>query len=140
MTLSTFMRNILPSRTPLSDKKSDEVLKLTECLFKNKLSVEPTKCTLFSKFLPPANEVCEGYVFTGVCLSTGGGGMHGGGGGHAWRGACVVGEGGMHGGGCAWQGACVAGACIAGGMHGRRHTWQGLCMVGGGAYVARGHA
>ena len=22
-------------------------------------------------FLPPANEVCEGYVFTGVCLSTG---------------------------------------------------------------------
>ena len=24
-------------------------------------------------FLPPANEVCEGYVFTGVCLSTGGG-------------------------------------------------------------------
>ena len=32
-------------------------------------------------FLPPANEVCEGYVFTGVCLSTGGGrvwqgGMH----------------------------------------------------------------
>ena len=25
-------------------------------------------------FLPPANEVCEGYVFTRVCLSTGGGG------------------------------------------------------------------
>ena len=23
--------------------------------------------------LPPANEVCEGYVFTGVCLSTVGG-------------------------------------------------------------------
>ena len=22
--------------------------------------------------VPPANEVCEGYVFTGVCLSTGG--------------------------------------------------------------------
>ena len=22
--------------------------------------------------LPPANEVCKGYVFTGVCLSTGG--------------------------------------------------------------------
>ena len=36
-------------------------------------------------FLPPANEVCEGYVFTGVCLSTGGvpgpGGMPGPGGG-----------------------------------------------------------
>ena len=26
---------------------------------------------------PPADEVCEGYVFTGVCLSTEGGG-------HAW--------------------------------------------------------
>ena len=24
------------------------------------------------RLLPPANEVCEGYVFTGVCLSTGG--------------------------------------------------------------------
>ena len=28
------------------------------------------------RFLPPANEVCEGYVFTGVCHS-----VHGGGGG-----------------------------------------------------------
>ena len=28
-------------------------------------------------FLPPANEVCEGYVFTGVCLSTPGGGVRG---------------------------------------------------------------
>ena len=26
----------------------------------------------FAEYLPPANEVCEGYVFTGVCLSTGG--------------------------------------------------------------------
>ena len=26
------------------------------------------------QLLPPANEVCEGYVFTRVCLSTGGGG------------------------------------------------------------------
>ena len=25
---------------------------------------------LFQLYLPPANEVCEGYVFTGVCLST----------------------------------------------------------------------
>ena len=28
---------------------------------------------LFVSFLPPANEVCEGNVFTGVCQSTGGG-------------------------------------------------------------------
>ena len=32
----------------------------------NRLTTE----TLY--FLPPANEVCEGYVFRGVCLSTGG--------------------------------------------------------------------
>ena len=31
-------------------------------------------CLGWILFLPPANEVCEGYVFTGVCLSTGGGG------------------------------------------------------------------
>ena len=35
------------------------------------------------KSLPPANEVCEGYVFTGVCLSTGGGVR---GRGHVWQG------------------------------------------------------
>ena len=29
---------------------------------------------LAPQFLPPANVVCEGYVFTGLCLSTGGGG------------------------------------------------------------------
>ena len=34
-----------------------------------------------AEYLPPANEVCEGYVFTGVCLSTGG--------------ACVVYSGGV---------------------------------------------
>ena len=28
--------------------------------------------TLSINLLPPANEVCEGYVFIGVCLSTGG--------------------------------------------------------------------
>ena len=36
------------------------------------------KCIIVM-FLPPANEVCEGYVFTGVCLST--------------RGVCVSGPG-----------------------------------------------
>ena len=52
-------------------------------------------------FLPPANEVCEGIVFTRVCLSTGGG-------------ACMAGEACMCGrGGHAWQRVCMAG-----GMHG----------------------
>ena len=36
-----------------------------------------TSCSLYVTItrpsLPPANEVCEGYVFTGVFLSTGGG-------------------------------------------------------------------
>ena len=39
-----------------------------------------SRLTKFPDFLPPANEVCEGYVFTGVCHS-----VHKGGGG-----ACVV--------------------------------------------------
>ena len=52
-----------------------------------------------SFLLPPANKVCEGYVFTGVCLSTPGG-------------ACVVLFGGMR--GFIW-GACMVlfgGACV----------------------------
>ena len=74
--------------------------------------------------LPPANEVCEGYVFTGVCLSTQGGHawLLGG---HAWllRGACMVARGGH-----AWLG----------GMHGffqgvRGFSWGGLCGFLGGA-------
>ena len=31
-------------------------------------------CFRIDQYLPPANEVCKGYVFTGVCVSTGGGG------------------------------------------------------------------
>ena len=80
-------------------------------------------------FLPPANEVCEGYVFTGVCLSTGG---------RAWLlargrtwllpgGACVVAR------GRAWllQGACVV---APGG-----HVWL-LPGGGGHAWLLGGHA
>ena len=67
--------------------------------------------------LPPANEVCEGYVFTGVCDSVNRGGR-------AWLltgGACMVAHGGgtcvvAHGGacvvahgGCAWL---LGGACV----------------------------
>ena len=69
--------------------------------------------TSLSVYLPPANEVCEGYIFTGVCLSTGGA--------CTARGACVV-------------GMCVAGgACVAGGhaWSGVRDWWGGLCGWGG---------
>ena len=111
---------------------------------------------ILKSLLPPANIVCEGYVFTGVFHSVHRGGMHG-------RGACMVG--GVHGMECAWwgggmhgggvhggEGACMVGVCMAGGcvwqgvhgrgMHGRgdvwweacvagEHVWQGVCMAGG---------
>ena len=89
--------------------------------------------------LIPANEVCEGYVFTGVCLSTGGGGHMRGcwracvvAGGHAWLPGDVhgcLGHAWLLGCVCGCQGACMAkrGACIVkGGMHGK-----GVCMVKG---------
>ena len=62
-------------------------------------------------FSPPANEVCEVYVFTPVCQSFC---SRGGGGGVRGKGArvCVAGA-------CVGGGACVAG----GGMRG-----QGVCM------------
>ena len=82
---------------------------------------EPIDLNFLYKYLLPAKEVCKGYVFTHVCLSTG------------W-GSCMAGEG-MHGGGCmargygrghAWQGACVAGGeCMA-----------GVCMAEEGVYMA----
>ena len=104
--------------------------------------------------LPPANEVCEGYVFTGVCLSTGGGRawlLPGGGGMCGCSGgACMVAPGGRAWfysvGGCGFiqRGACVVlfsgGACVVlfgGGMRGfiqpegcvHGFIQRGACMV-----------
>ena len=80
-----------------------------------------SQCGRANLLLPPANVVCEGYVFTGVCLSTGRG-MRG-----CW-GACMVAG-----------GACMVagGVCVVtGGVHG----CQGVCMVGGGhAWLLGGH-
>ena len=61
--------------------------------------------------LPPANEVCEGYVFTPVCQSfCSQGGIRGMG--RAWRG------------GCEWWGVVRGGGmCVAG-----WHAWQGVCV------------
>ena len=120
-----------------------------------------------SASLPSANEVCEGYVFTGVCLSTGGHawllpGEHAwllqgracmvALGGHVWLhlGACIVAPGGrvcvvaLRGvymvapRGHAWL---LLGVCVAkGGMCGKGgHAWQrGVCMVKGGHAWQRG--
>ena len=76
-------------------------------------------------FLPPANEVCEGYVFTGVCLSTGGRAWFYSGGGCAWfylgGGVC-----GFIQGGHAWFYLGGVHGFIWGGMHG--FIWE-ACMV-----------
>ena len=83
----------------------------------------------FCVFLPPANEVCEGYVFTGVCHSV-----------HRGEGACVVAPGGgMR--GCSW-GVCVVapGPCVVAPRGGMRGCSGGVCVVapGGACVVAPG--
>ena len=83
--------------------------------------------------LPPANEVCEGYVFIGVCHS-----VHGGG--RAWllRGACMVACG-----GCAWflwggVHGCSGGVCMVSlGGHAWL-LWEGMRGCSGGCVVAPG--
>ena len=98
-----------------------------------------------SEFLPPAKEVCEGYVFTGVCLSTGGACMVAWGahmvasGGCAWLlgGVYVVAPGGHAWllGGCAWLLWGGMRGCSQGGVHGcsrgegMRGCSRGACMV-----------
>ena len=116
----------------------------------------------FLSFLPPANEVCEGYVFTGVCLSTWGGmrgcsqggacmvvpegcvwllprGVHGFLGGHAWffgGAACMVFWGGQHawffGGWHAWFFGGVRGFFGGWGGWGACMVFWGACMVSRG--------
>ena len=57
------------------------------------------------QLLPSANVVCEGYVFTPVCVSVNRGACVGCGWGHAWGHACIAG------------GACMVGVCMAKGGH-----------------------
>ena len=73
-------------------------------------------------FLPPAKEVCEGYVFTGVCLSTGAEACI------VVGGTCVV-AGGRDMCGCRGRGMCGCWGeghvwLVGGGMHG---CWEGMC-------------
>ena len=43
------------------------------CYSQTRVFINIPNCVgLYRTCLPPANEVCEGYVFKGVCLSTGG--------------------------------------------------------------------
>ena len=83
-------------------------------------------------FLPPANEVYEGNVFTGVCLSTGGGVSIQGGSltrGSLYRGVSVQGgslsrgslsKGGLYPGGLCPRGCLSIGVSVQG----------GLCLIG----------
>ena len=118
-----------------------------------------TSVTLQLPLLPPANEVCEGYVFTGVCLSTRGGvhhliqrggvhgfiwwgGMHGfiwgGMRGFIW-GACMVLFRGAYMvlfGGCVWFYLGGMHGFIQGGMHG--FIWGCMVLFGGAWFYAGG--
>ena len=83
--------------------------------------------------LPPANEACEGYVFTGVCLSTRGG-MRG------CRGGCVVvgGQVWLQGGAWLWAGMCgCGGVCGCGGHVWLWGEWGACVVVGGGMHRIR---
>ena len=88
---------------------------------------------IFVQFLPLANEVCEGYVFTGVCLSTRGGHVW-----LLWRGGCVLAAGGAGMRGCSGGGCMVAlgwGACVVFSGGGACVVFSGgVCVVfsGGG--------
>ena len=83
-------------------------------------------------WFPPATNLLQGYVFTGVCDS-----VHRG---REWQGACVAEV-------CVeLSGTCVGvcGACMAGGMHDKGRAWQGVCIAGGMhgrgcAWRGRGH-
>ena len=66
-------------------------------------------------FLPPANEVCEGYVFTGVCLSTWGS-LSLSGGSLSQEGLCL-------------GGPCPGGLCLRVSVQGV-YVWGSLCTVG----------
>ena len=95
--------------------------------WKHFIVIRDTNDTLF---LPLANEVCEGYVFTRVCQSfcSRAGRVWLQGGCDCW-GACVVVGGGM----CGCQGhEWLWGACVVVG----EHAWlRGVCMVAGGCVV-----
>ena len=99
---------------------------------------------IWKHFLPPANIVCEGYIFTGICDSVNGGcawllrgGMHGCSRGHAWL---LGGHAWLLWGGHAWfslGGMCgffLAGVhgFLLGGMYGC--SW-GACVVFAGGHV-----
>ena len=98
-------------------------------------SIDHNQC-IKHLLLPPANEVCEGYVFTGVCLSTGG------------EGACVVAPGGacmVAPGGGGVRGCSEGGRAwlLRGGMRGCSggHAWLlwgGMCGCSGGAWLLPG--
>ena len=93
---------------------------------------------LFSTFLPPANVVCKGYIFTGVCDSVNRGGVHGSSGGvHGCSGGdvCQGGHAWFLPGGHAWF--FPGGACMVFPEGGMRGFSRGACVVFPGGGVRR---
>ena len=95
-------------------------------------------------YLPPANVVCEGYIFTGICDSVNRGGMPA-----FCRGACVLLFGGVHGFIQGGMHGFIWGACVVlfGGMHG--FIWEAAWFysegrvwfyLGGAWFYLGGHA
>ena len=84
----------------------------------------PNKLFIQPGFLPPADKVCEGNVFTCVCLSTGAGGLCP----RGW-GLCL--GGGLYPGGSLSRGICL-GVCVQreGSLTGGRVCVQGVCLGG----------
>ena len=101
--------------------------------------------TLLLPLLPPANKVCEGYVFTGVCLSTGGLALCPGGspsGGSLFMGVSVQGvpvkrgvsiQGDLCPEGCLSGGLCP-GVSVQGGVYLRGSLSRGRCLPGRSPY------
>ena len=99
--------------------------------------------------LLPVNEVCEGYIFTGVCLSTGGGFLVSVQGISVQAGLCLGGlcPGGLYPGGLSVQWISIQGRSLSGGsLSGRSLSGGSLsggvsvretpCTVMGGRYVS----
>ena len=104
----TYARNVFYQHSVPVLKKY--FLMRKKVLEKNKHANSIIRGPYFRSLLPPANEVCRGNVFTGVCLSTGGGCVSS----MQWpRGVCIP--------ACTGQGGVCPRGC---GRHPRRILWD----------------
>ena len=68
--LETISKNLKQKQYILFPKNSNV---MRTCIHQPSIQCKQIEKSMYTVVsLPPANKVCEGYVFTGVCLSTGG--------------------------------------------------------------------